>query len=445
MLAGLKNKLQSLLNWAKENKFQAFIVAVVCLAVFGWANLHILHWSSSPGFCKWACHSMVQEVDNWEASTHGKSDLGIDCVACHYREGAVNYMIHKVLAMSDLKNTFTGWAARPIDDHEHYGDPSNLEYISQLQYAEEQKMTDQLVPQYIHNPITDGGFEAKTGDWRGDAIKKILEHQPDLEKWLMKDGKPILGSYRIQMHRYGFLWRVVEENCRNCHSERGNRGRHSKYRVADKAWRRQTRSKAPHNSHLEKNIACLDCHQEVVHSDPSLKDESGVTMPRMTICFRCHNDKRAPRECTLCHSTQKDMNEGVGGVAVEDTPNYMYPDSATCVDCHLEENEYKMAPAVCVECHDDDESYADVVTEWQDAATEKLAAVEIRLKEVQSAITAAKTKGKDTDEASLLLRDAEHNYNMVLDDGSKGAHNSEYVEALLDVSAEKLETASGLL
>jgi len=138
------------------------------------------------------------------------------------------------------------------------------------------------------------------------------------------------------------------------------------------------------------------------------------------------------------------MNEGVGGVAVEDTPNYMYPDSATCVDCHLEENEYKMAPSVCAECHDD-ESYGDVMTEWQDTTTEKLATVETRLKEVKSAITAAKTKGKDIDEANMLFRDAEQNYNMVMDDGSKGAHNIEYVEALLDVSAEKLETASGLL
>jgi len=40
------------------------------------------------------------------------------------------------------------------------------------------------------------------------------------------------------------------------------------------------------------------------------------------------------------------MNLGIEGVGVEDTPNYMYPDSTLCVDCHLEESSWKMTPAI---------------------------------------------------------------------------------------------------
>jgi nitrate/TMAO reductase-like tetraheme cytochrome c subunit len=436
-------------TWIKENKLKAVIFGIIALAVFGFLNLELLHFSSSPPFCKGACHTMVAEVEDWEVSSHGQRE--VDCVGCHYREGAVNYMVHKILAMKDLINTFTGNMGRAVDEEEHYGSEHHLEFISEEQAQEEKLMDDIALPQYIHYPEKD----------KGAGPSNFADEN---------------GRWRIQMHRYGFLWRVVDENCRNCHSSRGSRGRVSSKKVADfvvqdalfdyKTKAKETKdlkiggrrplggSEAPHAFHTDRGIACIDCHQEIVHGSKELKEEhyersgrrgpTGVVWPRMIICFRCHNDKRAPKDCLLCHEYQKNMNLGLQGRGVDQVAGYMYPDETDCIDCHLEENDYKMNPQVCVDCHDD-EDMRDALADWQSATVSALADLETELKKIETAISEARKVGRDVTGAEDLFREAYHNYQMVWYDGSKGAHNVDYAEALLSVSQEKLKLAAEML
>jgi nitrate/TMAO reductase-like tetraheme cytochrome c subunit len=415
--------------WIKENKVKAAIIGVAALAAFAWINLEILHFSSSPPFCKGLCHTMADEVDMWEISSHGKR--GIDCVSCHFREGAINYLINKIVAMNDVKNTLTGDMGRAMDEEEEFDNPEHLKYITEEQWEEEKLMDDVVLPQYIHNPTKDHGagpsnFADENGNWR------------------------------IQMHRYGFLWRIVEENCRNCHSSRGNRGRHASKKVADfivrntlltftdKVERRRKGIAIPHAFHLDRGIACIDCHQEVVHGPKELKDENGAVLPRMEICFRCHNDRRAPRECTLCHVAQKRMNLGIEGIGVEHADSYMYPDNATCTDCHLEENDWKMKAQVCIDCHDDEEM-GETLHEWQSETADALAKLEVQFNRLRAALADARDKGRDIVSAEELFEDAYWNYSMVADDGTRGAHNIEYAEALLNASQEKLKLVDDML
>ncbi len=438
-------------SWIKENKIKAFLIAVVGLVAFGLINLEILHFSSSPPFCKGLCHTMTAEVEDWEASSHAKHN--VDCVGCHYREGAGWYMLHKMLAMNDVKSTYiTGYMGRAMSDHEHYGAEKHLEFITEEQAEEEKLMDDIIFPQYIHN----------VGKDRGAGPSKHVDED---------------GNWKIQVHRYGFLWRVINENCVNCHSSRGSRGHVSNINVTDfivknalfdygnllKAGEKPEIGKrrplggmkAPHAFHQDRGIACVDCHQEVVHGHQEFKDDhyersgrrgpEGVVWPRMQVCFKCHNDKRAPADCLFCHEFQKNMNEGIHGRGVDDTAGYMYPDSTTCVDCHLEENNYKMKPQVCIDYHDDESYGADMINEWQSATREALLEVENKLKEVDDLLTAARNQGRDVTSANELFKEAYFNYRMVWYDGSMGVHNIDYAGSLLSVSKEKLDLALNML
>lgn len=444
-MAFLENKI----SWVKEHKLFAVGLGIVGLVAFGYVNLGVLHFSSSAPFCKGLCHTMTAEVDDWEASSHAARE--VDCVSCHFREGPINYMINKVVAMNDVINTLTGDMARGMDEEEHFGAEEHLEYINEEQLEEERLMDDAVLPQYIHYPEKDRG--AKPSNFADED-----------------------GRWRIQLHRYGFLWRIVNENCVSCHSSKGNRGMRSDKNVADfvvedalfdfvdKTKTQEELNiggrrplggfKAPHAFHLDRGIACIDCHQEIVHGSKELKEDhykrsgergnKGVVWPRMIVCFRCHNDQRAPRDCLFCHEYQKSMNLGLDGIGVEQIDGMMYPDSAECMDCHLEENNWKMSAQVCVDCHDD-EDMAETLVEWQTQTQDSLNELESKLKEIETAIDGARKQGRDVFTADELFRDAYKNYRIVWYDGSKGAHNIEYAEALLSISQEKLTLASDML
>ena len=422
------------ISWAKENKPKAILLGIVALLVFGFANYEMIHWSSSPGFCRMACHNMVWEVDQWAKSSHGKR--GIDCVSCHYREGLVGYLTAKILAMKDLKNSITGYMGLPmhdphewehIEEHAERPAPDGLVLTDEL-LEEEKKMDNIILPQYVHNMEKDLGMGPS-------------KHNDEN------------GNYRIQLHRHSYLWNNIELNCRNCHSSKGNRGRVSPKNIADfvikntlltfkgKQERRRKGIVIPHAIHLDQGIACIDCHAEIVHGPDEYREPNGAIMPRMEICFKCHNNRRAPRDCTLCHEMQKNMNMGISGVGVEDTPNYMYPDNASCPDCHLEENDWKMSPQVCIDCHGEDE-YGDTMIEWQTATKALLAELEPMVEEVGRSLEAAKAKGRNVEKAEELYADALNNYDLVVNDGSKGAHNVEYAAAVLEVAKNKLTSAA---
>ncbi len=428
--------LGRLRNWVRENKAQAAIVAVVGLVVFGFINYELIHFSSSPPFCRGLCHNMASEVDQWEKSSHGKR--GVDCVSCHYRQGLIGYAKAKIGAVPSLLHSVVKNIGMPMHDpHEqetlehHYELPAPGGLVLTPELIEEEKKMDHIILwQYTHN-------EEKDQHYWGGPSKKADEH----------------GNYRIQIHRHSALWNNVEMNCRNCHSTKGNRGRHAENSVADfvvrntllsfkgKSERRRKGIVVPHAIHLDKGIGCIDCHQEIVHGPDELMDENGAILPRMEICFACHNDRRAPRDCTLCHEMQKKMNLGIDGAGVEDTPNYMYPDSATCTDCHVEEDNWKMTPAVCADCHGD-ESYGSMMTEWQDDTQALIDEVGPLVEDLGRAVDNARKRGRDVTKATELYEDALANYDFVVNDGSKGAHNVEYAAALLNAAKEKLNSAS---
>jgi uncharacterized CHY-type Zn-finger protein len=377
---------------------------------------------------------MIPDIDNWENSSHARR--GVDCATCHIREGLVNYVTAKILSSVDLLHTITGAMGHGPD-------------IAEIQTKRIQKdkryrgMELAILPQYRRYP---------------DQYKEYKGMRPDT---MISSHADEDGNWVIMPLRDSYVRKTVEINCTTCHSSIGNRGRRSKKGTKDfivrnqlleftgKVEKRRKGIIVPHAIHLDKGYVCLDCHAEIAHGPMEMQDENGVIMPRMVICFQCHNDKLAPRDCTLCHQIQLRMNLGIEGIGISDNPNYMYPDSTVCSDCHLTENDYKMntdkiKKQVCVEeCHE--EGYEDTLNEWEDQTIALLNKIEPQIKAISRDIEAAKRAGRNVGPAEELFNDANYNFRFVKDDGSKGGHNVDYAEGLLGIAQEKIEMAKDLL
>ncbi len=55
----------------------------------------------------------------------------------------------------------------------------------------------------------------------------------------------------------------------------------------------------PHEKHLKQGIRCTTCHSNIAHAEGGEK----AGRPKMETCMQCHNGKRAPENCGVCHIT----------------------------------------------------------------------------------------------------------------------------------------------
>lgn len=63
--------------------------------------------------------------------------------------------------------------------------------------------------------------------------------------------------------------------------------------------------KITHRKHWERGISCVTCHASVVHGPRAALKNT----PRMATCFTCHDGKKAPNNCSLCHVTLRERKK----------------------------------------------------------------------------------------------------------------------------------------
>ncbi|MEW6088354.1 MAG: NapC/NirT family cytochrome c [bacterium] len=425
-------------EWIKANVVISIIIAVVI--VYG-LKLGI-DFSSAPAFCKMTCHDMVQDVVSYRASFHGGNGKPVkhhghkaDCHACHYDPGLVGLMIGKMEAMLSIVHEVTGEKGEPVDElhlskEEEERIKNWVEKKEWNPYISKSSANEHvfILPQYIHKPkkgpLYIAPLHGKKRRVTNDACKRchpdktgmivanaLLDAQKDVEKdpnALAPESKPEVKSNAA----------VIEK----------------KFSAVP----------GPHASHEDKGLICLDCHQEIAHAPVDL----GIgpkNLPRMEICFRCHNGEKAFRDnCGKCHIGQVNMHAGKGAKEVEDMPGLMNG-QAECGDCgHSEGNNFKADVSTCDGCHSS--GYKDMVKDWQAGYEASVAPVKGLIDEVDKLL---KKEGKklssDIAEAESLFNDAKYNYDYAVKDGSRGAHNSDYSDAMLKKAKEKLEKAKDLL
>ena len=100
------------------------------------------------------------------------------------------------------------------------------------------------------------------------------------------------GAYLVAIHvkdkpseaQIPLVAEVPDEVCLKCHEQTPAEVRYHLIRMT-------------HQRHLERGMACADCHANVVHGGRAPYKNT----PSMDSCYRCHDGKQAPNNCGLCH------------------------------------------------------------------------------------------------------------------------------------------------
>jgi len=114
--------------------------------------------------------------------------------------------------------------------------------------------------------------------------------------------------------------RVPDVSCKRCHLETRETVVYHGLKIT-------------HRKHWDRGIGCTFCHSRVVHG----RSAATKNTPSMGVCYKCHDGKRAPNNCSLCHETL-----GVRRVTTF---------SPEWVEGHKEE---ARNPKLCVRCHQKD-------------------------------------------------------------------------------------------
>lgn len=126
---------------------------------------------------------------------------------------------------------------------------------------------------------------------------------------------------------------VTEKNCALCHS---NPAKPQTIKIEI------TQKNFTHKAHLARNLECSACHKDVEKTGKV----TAKNLPDMEMCFTCHNDIKARRDCNLCH-TDLDKIKPTSHKSVrflkEGHGNKARFDAAQCEKCHQQKT--------CDNCH----------------------------------------------------------------------------------------------
>lgn len=95
--------------WIARNRFFAILGGLALAMVLGAAFVGVAGATSSPSFCRAACHEMRPYHDAWATGPH----KGISCIECHVDPGAVAQLKHKVVALGEVATHFRGDTSFP--------------------------------------------------------------------------------------------------------------------------------------------------------------------------------------------------------------------------------------------------------------------------------------------------------------------------------------------
>ncbi len=445
----------------------SLLVLVFGVALMAAGMFAAIEYTAQPDFCR-TCHNMEPFYQSWKKSSHSK----VPCIECHYEPGAVETLDGKFKALSQLAKYATRtqgtkpWAevsddscmrsgchyTRLLEGPIRFG---KVKYDHGPHLLENTKghrlqctTCHSQVLQIEHFSVSKNLCftchfmdESKSGFRNASDCLKC--HVPPKEA-IPVDGKPFLHS--------DYTNRGVQ--CRECHDP------------ASKGAGQVRRERCP-SCHGE--VEYLERYEETV-----FLHQSHVTDHKVE-CFECHDDiqhgllplespVKSSEGCGSCHVTPHDANQmlyaGTGAVGVEDRPSRMFQTRIVCQACHTGRSQPKagmkkkhgtegsshiptsvVAAAGEVDCfHCHDVKFEGMLPRWQGS-------VEGVLAELLPALEALGQKLPDSEDhpARQLYLEAKQNVDLVVLDGSKGAHNVSYALDALRVSAERIAEASKLL
>jgi hypothetical protein len=187
---------------------------------------------------------------------------------------------------------------------------------------------------------------------------------------------------------------------------------------------------------------CLTCHDQITHGDRPMAEQLLTTGN----CTTCHGGKR--------HSIQEAIYAGTAVAELETKPDVMYEAGVACDGCHDDAQITQLGHLTltsrisgakqCVDCHNS-EDYIDELASWQEATKEMLGEFGPALEELEKALPSSQASSEQLTEAKKLAESARTKFDIVLKDGSYGAHNVGYVMEILDKVLEEIEKGQSLV
>jgi nitrate/TMAO reductase-like tetraheme cytochrome c subunit len=401
------------------------IVAAILFLIVAAA---FVRFSESPRFC-YVCHIMRPYYRAWEESSHNN----VNCLECHYPPTVGGHVRSKFVAISQVVQYFTGsygtrfWAEIDDDACLQTGCHDTRLLTGEVTFKEDisfdhafhlgdMRRGKKLRCTSCHSQMVIGSHidvtesvcyichfkDATLGKGTADCLTcHGPPEEPVVYKGVTFDHKEYLQREvpctQCHIHTVQGDGTVPEARCYSCHADRSQKMTGDPVKL--------------HRDHVTNHkVECFECHLEIRHGKLEVKS---LLAP---YCAGCHGN---------LHSLQEGMYLGTGGLDTPSVPSAMFGADVSCVACHkgaehgrLTTGAFPRATAEsCVSCHG--VVYKRVFERWQ-----------------------KETRKPSRASARTLIAQAEKNLDLVAADGSYGAHNIIYTNALLETAALKADKAA---
>ncbi|NIM19353.1 MAG: hypothetical protein GTO51_03130 [Candidatus Latescibacteria bacterium] len=168
-----------------------------------------------------------------------------------------------------------------------------------------------------------------------------------------------------------------------------------------------------HGRHVEVGRSCSNCHTH--------QRRHGQTLAAGRDCSSCHHQNK---DCSQCHGFIHAAYYGGKYNAFDFDPDMMAEAEIACKDCHEGEEAKVIRPtmSVCTDCHDDE--YEAMGAEWQLEIASLVSAVDTVMTRLM--------KENMSDKAQEALRRDLQSFKQIKNDKSKGIHNHEGYQEILE-------------
>ncbi len=454
----------------------AIFTGLAFVALIGMIAL-LFHLTADYRFCG-LCHNMDSYIESWKQSTH----KDVSCLECHFEPGLWGELSGKWKAQTHVVMKITGTA--PPRPHTEISDASCLrEGCHSTKDLKKNKITYKGVS-FSHDTHLS---ELR----RGKKLKCVSCHSQIVQ------GKhlTVTETTCFTCHFYKKSQHPEMADCQLCHPQ-------TKAKIYIDA---NENLPFVHKNYLDRNVACQQCHFDVIFGEGDMKDNVCVQChaePKIlrtkfssehihlnhvsthkVECFRCHatinhfiprpDDSPLPSKkqikktalsgyhydsnCIKCHTldehnAKRTMFMGKGSEDIPDVPSPMYLAHLDCASCHIAITESNGIARgirrngfdeIIQSCADcHGPGYDEMARHWKKLLNKELGKTETALTKARQQLKAYKSS-KRYPEVSKLLEQARKNLQFTKD--GRGLHNIDYALKILLDSREKIEEAKKLV
>jgi len=418
-----------------------------------------------PKFCV-SCHNMDEYYASWEHSSH----KDVACIGCHAKPGIAGTVAAKAQGMVQLVQYISGsYGTKPhgelgnancqqIGCHEEIVTDEKLILLyDRIKFRHDKHLSEHPNGKTLncvscHGQTVQGQHisvsktTCLTCHFYGRGDKQVATG--DCQTCHPIPEEPVTFVDEPFSHK-DFLDGDGDVTCVHCHSQvtQGSgtvsRARCLSCHLEEEEYAEVKDQEEFHLIHVSVgHFDCLNCHEEIKHGERPMAEQ----LLTSSNCTTCHGSKR--------HSIQEAIYAGTAVADLDTTPDVMYEAGVACDGCHDDTQTVQMGAITltsrisgakqCVHCHGN-EDYAEEIASWQEATKEMLDELGPALAELEKTLQSSQASTEQLAEAKKLAGSARTKLDMVLKDGSYGAHTVGYVMEILDKMLEEIEMGQSLV